>query len=1123
MRFRAHQIIAAALLLLAVGPAFGQSISLDHVDGLVDPSSVGTQRVIRFYLRVSNPGDVPFDGIANGFRVYSPDGATWFSTFHDTTGTLGMTQFDGGVFLPKFSADGAGADTVGFGALRFFSTGLPAHFDDVAFTVTIGPIPDTDAGKTICLDSSYYRPSGVWKWAASGGLDVFPGWSGPHCFNIKGASTGDSLIVWPSSLEFTAAEYDTMPMEQWLHVGSTADPMNYTVIPDSTPWLAVSQNGLTTPDSVLVAVFPGMAGPGNHQATIAVIASGADNSPVQVPVVLRRTPAGPAVTLDHFDGGLAPNQIFTDEEVTFYLRFTGSDHAYDGLVNGFRVYSPNGAHWTTTALDTTGTVGMTQFDLGIFFPKFSNDGMGADTVGFGAVKIVGSGLVPHFDDIALKLTIGPIDPGDVGKTICLDSSWFPPTGDWLWHVQGDGAVPPAWDGTHCFTVTDRPPSNLVATPTELHFTKVELEDNPPPQVLMVTSSGPVSDEFTVATDVDWLTAVGGMGRTPDSVMVMVQADSLPIGDYVGHVLLESPTALNSPLSVPVYLTVEPGLTTQPFEITVHAMTGSGLEDWTARFGVREEANDGFDPLYDQFKAPAPPGDYVRVFFPHPEWNQFSNEFATDIRYLLHQECKEWHMVVQTNHATTVHLGCEFMSNPYGYTISLFNELGMLLSEDFKRFGYDFTTSGGDTHFIIRVCDYPVFYGRYLSGWSLVSSPLMLRDPAPDAVFGDDAVFYQLYGWNGAYQSPGEVVGRTAGYWLLLPQATTVDYEGVSFETPDGPPCSELRVGWNLTGCPYNHAVDVGGVWIDSAGYSLSYYDAAAAGWISPVFYGWSGSFYFMSPELHPGYGYWLAALVPGLQLCVGEVVPLADAERERDGLPNAALSGKAALVQLGLGESRVSIGLAEDAGDGFDSRYDLPAPPGSPAGSASKLVLLADHPNGFDEYWQDVRGLSDEVVWSLRVTSDGSEKITFGSLADWADLGYEVTMVGAEGGFQKTVVSGLELAVPSGDYRIVAHRQSQSPESMPTTWYLSANYPNPFNPRTTIAFGLPAPARVRLSVYNILGQEVVSLVDGPLPAGNHEVDWDGRNDQGQPVSSGIYLYRLESDQFRQTRKMMLIK
>jgi hypothetical protein len=83
---------------------------------------------------------------------------------------------------------------------------------------------------------------------------------------------------------------------------------------------------------------------------------------------------------------------------------------------------------------------------------------------------------------------------------------------------------------------------------------------------------------------------------------------------------------------------------------------------------------------------------------------------------------------------------------------------------------------------------------------------------------------------------------------------------------------------------------------------------------------------------------------------------------------------------------------------------------------------------------------------------------------------------------------------------------------------LYQNYPNPFNPGTTISFSLPKNAFVTLKVYNTLGQEVASLVNGEVVAGRHEVRWDAGN-----MPSGVYSYQLRAGEFRQMQRMILMK
>lgn len=94
---------------------------------------------------------------------------------------------------------------------------------------------------------------------------------------------------------------------------------------------------------------------------------------------------------------------------------------------------------------------------------------------------------------------------------------------------------------------------------------------------------------------------------------------------------------------------------------------------------------------------------------------------------------------------------------------------------------------------------------------------------------------------------------------------------------------------------------------------------------------------------------------------------------------------------------------------------------------------------------------------------------------------------------------------------------------IPERFSVDQNHPNPFNPTTTIEFALPRAAFTTVAVYNIIGQMVRSLVTEQLQAGYKSVVWDGRDEQGHTVASGIYLYRIEADAFEQTKKMVLMK
>jgi hypothetical protein len=116
-------------------------------------------------------------------------------------------------------------------------------------------------------------------------------------------------------------------------------------------------------------------------------------------------------------------------------------------------------------------------------------------------------------------------------------------------------------------------------------------------------------------------------------------------------------------------------------------------------------------------------------------------------------------------------------------------------------------------------------------------------------------------------------------------------------------------------------------------------------------------------------------------------------------------------------------------------------------------------------------------------------------------------------------------------YRVVAAEGGEEIHTTGTIYVpvtqgsLSQNYPNPFNPTTTIRYLVPdgGVQQVRLVVYDVRGARVRTLVDREQRGGSYAVDWDGRNDQGQAVGSGVYFYRLVERNYTQTRKMLLLK
>lgn len=125
-------------------------------------------------------------------------------------------------------------------------------------------------------------------------------------------------------------------------------------------------------------------------------------------------------------------------------------------------------------------------------------------------------------------------------------------------------------------------------------------------------------------------------------------------------------------------------------------------------------------------------------------------------------------------------------------------------------------------------------------------------------------------------------------------------------------------------------------------------------------------------------------------------------------------------------------------------------------------------------------------------------------------------------------VDGVEIDIPlnftdSKGYSWNYNFHAKVDLHAPIEWALYGNSPNPFNPSTTIRYSLKESADTKLTIYNNIGQSVRKLVDTSQAAGSHEILWDGCDDNGSRVSSGIYLYTLQAGAYSKTMKMMLVK
>ena len=208
----------------------------------------------------------------------------------------------------------------------------------------------------------------------------------------------------------------------------------------------------------------------------------------------------------------------------------------------------------------------------------------------------------------------------------------------------------------------------------------------------------------------------------------------------------------------------------------------------------------------------------------------------------------------------------------------------------------------------------------------------------------------------------------------------------------------------------------------------------------------------------------------------------------------------------------------------------------------SPLGLVFDTDNALDEpfqgdgfvlSWTEGDPDGDDIAGPF---NDPSEDLLHLDLAKVGD-NYEARVSRIVGGFSNPIdaeiignrIYVIEWGGGRGLWEIVLPQAAtetavaEAEGVVPAEFALAQNFPNPFNASTTIAFQLAFASQVELAVYNISGQRVRTLISGSLPAGHHRLQWDGRNDRGEPAASGAYLYQLSAGDFVATRQLMLLK
>ncbi|MBI5727367.1 MAG: immune inhibitor A, partial [Ignavibacteriales bacterium] len=350
-----------------------------------------------------------------------------------------------------------------------------------------------------------------------------------------------------------------------------------------------------------------------------------------------------------------------------------------------------------------------------------------------------------------------------------------------------------------------------------------------------------------------------------------------------------------------------------------------------------------------------------------------------------------------------------------------------------------------------------------SGWNMVSVPLQASNMASTSIFAQATS--QVYGFNNGYVTTA-TLENSKGYWVRYGSAASVNVCGnpVTAAVP-------VTAGWNMIGV-YDRDVQVSGI------------ASIPANIVNSVYYGFNNG-YSQAATLNAGKGYWVRV--------------------SQNGTLNISGTGKGATQKPEEIVSAYPHIVFSDAVGSSSNLYF------AGAGTAvEKYAMPPLPPQGVF----DVRFMQGTCVSTEGITAVALNSVTYPLSLRAAGSRFIIKDLLTNGKTLHAVVEdGKTITIAEGAGSLLIETVA-----MPKEFALEQNYPNPFNPSTVISYQLPENGKVKLTVFDCLGTEIATIVDGAQAAGKYNVTFNGAN-----LSSGVYYYTLSAGKHTVSRKMLLLK
>jgi len=357
---------------------------------------------------------------------------------------------------------------------------------------------------------------------------------------------------------------------------------------------------------------------------------------------------------------------------------------------------------------------------------------------------------------------------------------------------------------------------------------------------------------------------------------------------------------------------------------------------------------------------------------------------------------------------------------------------------------------------------------YNSGWNILSVPLLSENMSTSALFSE--AVSPAYYYNNGYVT-ADTLRNTKGYWIKFASSGSSDNTGIMYN----PPLINLSAGWNLIG-PLETSIPISSLIVNPHGILIS------------DFFGYNNG-YFIADTLKTGRGYWIKAST------VGSIM-----RDTNDNVPAAITSDSLNLwTRFEFTDNNLNSGKLYLANQNqMSGSYELPPVP--PSGIFDVRYSTDRYAEFFGQN-HIIKINTASRPLRLKSFNLGNRKFRITDAIGGVILNAELK-------------EGVEIIINEHLDNLLLVDENQIPDK----YSLNQNYPNPFNPVTTIKFQLPQSGIVKIKLFDILGKEVLTILNEFREAGTFEVKVKGDN-----LPSGTYFYKMESNNFSDMKKMILLK